>query len=197
MFEKVQVPSREMLKLLRCYSESSLDPEQDDWDGWLGKDERGIFTYARRIYPYDLKVYKGEKIYIENYYTMLEDKIIELYQEAVKIHRRMKKRHGLSCITSVLELIYLDAALLVLHIYHHNPPDKKSFLAPDQLEEVLEYEVTMEHYIEYLNAMDEEMRHTPLYIGNWLKDIFDKKHKIQIPILNLRMCNVKVNNALN
>jgi hypothetical protein len=199
MLSNIRVPSKESLRTQRFYKVEELDPHIDNWDGWLACDEKGPYTFAKTIHQFDLNVYKGEKIYISEYYDMLEEKIIDYYKEADLEIRRLRHESGFDSMLRVMNLLKLEAAILILKRLHNYPPIGDRFLTNDELEAFLAEEIQFEKYSEYLSIINIHSKNTPLGIGSLLMKTFhqNKTTKFSFPISHYVLKTMALNNELN
>lgn len=159
------VPSKEKLYAKRAIKEDKLDPEMDDWDGWLGKDNGGLFSFRSVDVMGSLQPKKGEKIYFKDHYERLENRMIELFREA-----KMMKDNASDPFSLVFGLMRLEAAILTLSYYHATPPTGKEVLSADELEEAIEHEAQSQ-YLEYYSNFNPKTMHSPFGLLNEMRRV--------------------------
>ena len=174
----MRIPTKKELVARRAFDISRLNPILNDWGGWLGQDSKGIFVYELKYVPYILEPQKGVKIYLEEYYANLEKRILDTYNKAKKLIKKLESTTGKNALDIVLHLLQLEATLIVLHRYHETPPTNECFLTEVRLEEILINETSPLHYAQYLMTINTNRISTPLAVGVALKKIF--KESLQI-----------------
>lgn len=177
-------PTKAELVAKRAIRIEALNPDLDDWDGWLGRDVAGIFVYAAEFFGGDLHPTRGEKVYLEPYYNNLEARILEYYQRARELYCLLRDSNQTlwQAVRTVFELMRVDARLAVLHYYHEDPPDYRIVLTEEQLEEALSNESGLNGYLEMLSALNTDKQDTPLNLGKLLKGVFRRQDDLRCTV---------------
>lgn len=165
-----KIPTYEELETKRAISEESLREDMKDWGDWLQEDEDGLYTFESKIVKYQLAPEKGEKIYIEDFYKMLESKIIECYHKA-NIILEMACKDETNGIDKAFKLIAIEAMLEILYAYHNYPLDCECFFTETRLNEIIKEEMRNMSYMEYLQNLSLGQK-TPLGVGSMINAMF-------------------------
>lgn len=169
---EIVIPSKEKLIKERAINISNLNPSLDNWGGWLGEDEKGIYTYELLYKRNNLKPLKGDRIYLNEFYQNIERKIIKYYKKAKITLLELSNKTNINCIKTVFALINFESILIILKRIHSKPFDDEMVLTDERLQEVVLNEAAFNGYVNYLSDINSLKVKTPLGIGNLFKDSF-------------------------